>query len=214
GDHRLGQPAQPHGERRHPLLEAQAVQGGRRGPQHPGAEVLHVDARAEAATLAGEDHGPDVAVGGDRGEGLLELSHHHLVDGVEAGGPVQAEDEGARACGVEPDGLGHLAQTLSMMVAVPMPPPVHMVTRAVVASRRSSSSSAVPMSMAPVAPMGWPSAMAPPFTFTRSGSRPRSRMVFMGTAAKASLISHRSTSPVVMPALARQRSDAGPGAVS
>ena len=47
-----------------------------------------------------------------------------------------------------------VAQIRSMMVAVPMPPPVHMVTRPVCRSRRSISSSKVPMSMAPVAPMG------------------------------------------------------------
>ena len=70
------------------------------------------------------------------------------------------------------------------------------------------------MSIAPVAPIGWPSAIAPPLTFTRSGSRPRSRIVFSGTAANASLTSQRSTSPTFIPALARQRSAAGPGAVS
>ena len=70
------------------------------------------------------------------------------------------------------------------------------------------------MSMAPVAPIGWPRAIAPPLTLTRSGSRSRSRIVLSGTAANASLISQRSMSPVVIPALARQRSAAGPGAVS
>jgi len=47
-----------------------------------------------------------------------------------------------------------VTQIRSMMVAVPMPPPVHMVMSAVDRSRRSSSSSAVWMSMPPVAPMG------------------------------------------------------------
>ena len=58
------------------------------------------------------------------------------------------------------------------------------------------------MSMAPVAPIGWPSAIAPPFTFTRSGSSSRSRIVLSGTAANASLTSHRSMSVTYIPALA------------
>ena len=45
-----------------------------------------------------------------------------------------------------------------------MPPPAHMVMSATCSSRRSSSSSAVPTSSEPVAPIGWPSAMAPPLT--------------------------------------------------
>jgi hypothetical protein len=35
---------------------------------------------------------------------------------------------------------------------------------------RSSSSSSVPMMMAPVAPSGWPMAMEPPLTLTSAGS--------------------------------------------
>ena len=95
-----------------------------------------------------------------------------------------------------------------------MPPPVHMATNPVVRSLRSSSSSKVPTSMAPVAPMGWPRAIAPPLTFTRSGSSFRSRIALSGTDAKASLISHRSMSATSIRALARHRSAAGPGAVS
>ena len=45
-------------------------------------------------------------------------------------------------------------QRRSMMVAVPIPPPVHIVMSAVDRSRRSSSSSAVWMSIPPVAPIG------------------------------------------------------------
>ena len=60
--------------------------------------------------------------------------------------------------------------TRSTIVAMPMPPPMHSVTRPVARSRRSSSSSTVPISIAPVAPSGWPSAIAPPLTFTFAGS--------------------------------------------
>ena len=62
-------------------------------------------------------------------------------------------------------------QTRSMMVAVPMPPPMQSVTSAVLLPVRSSSSSTVPRIMAPVAPSGWPMAIAPPLTFTLSASR-------------------------------------------
>ena len=67
----------------------------------------------------------------------------------------------------------------SMMVAVAMAPPAHMVIRAVLASRRSSSCSAVVISRAPVAPTGCPRAIAPPLTLTLSSSgrtpQPRQR---------------------------------------
>src|SRR5690348_3311245 len=66
---------------------------------------------------------------------------------------------------------GHRAHARSMIVAVPIPAPMHKVISAVEALRRSSSSIAVPRIMAPVAPSGWPSAMAPPLTLTFAGSR-------------------------------------------
>jgi len=49
-----------------------------------------------------------------------------------------------------------MAHILSMIVAMPWPPPMHMVMSAVCLPLRSSSSSAVPSSIAPVAPNGWP----------------------------------------------------------
>src|SRR5215211_7448403 len=51
----------------------------------------------------------------------------------------------------------------------------------------------------PEAPIGWPSATAPPFTFTFSSSAPRSRVEFHATDENASLISTRSTSSIVFP---------------
>ena len=47
-------------------------------------------------------------------------------------------------------------QTRSMIVAMPMPPPMQSVMSAVASPRRSSSSSAVPRRAAPVAPSGCP----------------------------------------------------------
>ena len=47
---------------------------------------------------------------------------------------------------------------------------------------------------APEAPIGWPSAIAPPLTLTLSSSTPSIRTELSATEAKASLISQRSTS--------------------
>ena len=58
----------------------------------------------------------------------------------------------------------------------------------------------VPSSIAPVAPSGCPSAIDPPATLTRCGSISSSSIVARTTAANASLISNRSTSPIVRPA--------------
>jgi hypothetical protein len=46
---------------------------------------------------------------------------------------------------------------------------------------------------APDAPIGWPSATAPPHTFTFAGSSSSSRLFATDTTENASLISHRST---------------------
>src|SRR4029077_5423120 len=47
---------------------------------------------------------------------------------------------------------------------------------------------------APDAPIGWPSAIAPPLTLTRPVSQPRSLLTAQACAAKASLASIRSRS--------------------
>src|SRR5712671_2359807 len=91
--------------------------------------------------------------------------------------------------------------TRSTMVAVPMPIPMHRVTSAVAALRRSISSIAVPRIMAPVAPSGWPSAMAPPLTLIFVLSRSKACMNRSTTEANASLTSNKSMSPSDMPAL-------------
>ena len=58
----------------------------------------------------------------------------------------------------------------SMMVPVPREDPQHIEMKAVVLSLRSSSWSAVTIKREPVAPTGWPSAMAPPLTLSLSTS--------------------------------------------
>ena len=76
---------------RHHLLESHPLDGRITGVEHAGAEVAHIDARAEAPAGAGEDHDPDVVFGGERGEGPSQLAHELLVESVEALGPVQSE---------------------------------------------------------------------------------------------------------------------------
>ena len=76
-----------------------------------------------------------------------------------------------------------------------------------------SACSSVTISRAPVAPMGWPSAQAPPLTLSFSRGMPRSRCAAMATTAKASLISNRSTSLTLQPVLSSSLRIAGIGAV-
>ena len=52
-----------------------------------------------------------------------------------------------------------------------MPPPTHIVTIPYRPLRRSSSRRMLAVNFAPVHPSGWPKAIAPPLTFTFSGSR-------------------------------------------
>ena len=72
------------------------------------------------------------------------------------------------------------------------------------ARRASSSDAALPVMRAPVAPSGWPSAMAPPSILTLAGSSSRSRMQASDWAAKASF-SSTTSSVAGVDAGARQR---------
>src|SRR5207237_1167340 len=65
----------------------------------------------------------------------------------------------------------------------------------------------------PLAPIGWPSATAPPFTFTMSSEAPSICADWIGTAANASLISSRPRSFASSPARFRARSVASAGTV-
>ena len=58
-------------------------------------------------------------------------------------------------------------QRRSKIPAAPIPPPTHIVTSPYRASRRRISWSSVAVSLAPVHPSGWPSAIAPPLTLRR-----------------------------------------------
>jgi hypothetical protein len=63
-------------------------------------------------------------------------------------------------------------QTRSRMPAAPWPMPTHIVTMPYFSWWRRSACTTVAARIAPVAPSGWPSAIAPPIGLTFAGSRP------------------------------------------
>src|SRR5262249_12710508 len=135
-------------------------------------------ARLEAGEIDAE-----MGEGGDVAERRLLAAFGHPAKGPPIDAP--GADGGLGGVDLRP------VQTRSMMVAVPMPAPMQSVTSAVSRSRRSSSSIAVPRIIAPVAPSGWPIAIAPPFTLTFLGSSLNACRKRSTTAANASLTSIR-----------------------
>src|SRR5215510_10781492 len=99
----------------------------------------------------------------------------------------------------------------SMASAMPCPPPMQSVTTPRVSPSRRIEWISFVVSTAPVAPIGWPWATAPPSTLTTSSGSPSSRATTMATAAKASLISTRSTERVSQPARCKACLTAGTG---
>src|ERR1700730_14911721 len=88
----------------------------------------------------------------------------------------------------------------SINSASPWPPPEQIAASPSPPPFRRSSCTIVPRMRPPEAPIGCPSETAPPFTFTRSSSAPSNCVECCATDAKASLISTRATSPIVLPA--------------
>src|SRR5690349_12345461 len=88
----------------------------------------------------------------------------------------------------------------SMRSASPWPPPEQIAARPSPPPFRRSSWTIVPRMRPPLAPIGCPSATAPPFTFTFSGSAPSIFTELSATDENASLTSTRSTSPIDLPA--------------
>ena len=78
---------------------------------------------------------------------------------------------------------------------------------------RSSSCKAFITKIAPVAPTGWPSAIAPPFGFTRAASSPKALLTAKACAAKASLDSITSKSSTVRPVFCNRFCTAGMGPI-
>jgi len=101
----------------------------------------------------------------------------------------------------------------SNIVASPWPTPTQSDATPRLASRRSISCTSVAASRAPLAPSGWPIAIAPPFTFTRASSNFSSRMHATACAANASLISKRSIASTPTPARAMSLLMAGTGPI-
>src|SRR5258708_5818297 len=104
-------------------------------------------------------------------------------------------------------------QSRAMHMAMPMPPPMHSVARPFLASRFCISCSSVTSTRAPEAPTGWPIAIAPPLTLTLAVSQPRSLLTAQACAAKASLASIKSRSPMLQPAFFSAAREAGIGPV-
>src|SRR5690606_3546597 len=104
--------------------------------------------------------------------------------------------------------------SLSMMVALAMPPPSHMVWSPNRPPVRSRTFRSVAISFAPEAPSGWPLAIAPPWTLTFDMSAPVSFSQASSTGANASFTSKASMSAMVMPARSRIRWVAGMTPVS
>jgi len=60
----------------------------------------------------------------------------------------------------------------SRIMAMPWPPPTHIVSRPIDLPCQLSELIRVPVMRAPVMPNGWPTAMAPPLTFSFSSGMP------------------------------------------
>src|SRR5262249_7737860 len=102
------------------------------------------------------------------------------------------------------DGRGRLRrgsrhQVRSTASATALPPPRHSVARPVFLPRASMAWSSVTSTRVPLAPIGWPSATAPPFTLTRSQSQPSASPSASACAANASFASIRSKWPIWTP---------------
>ena len=129
---------------------------------------------------------------------LDDVEQHHVDPGIGDLG----RDRGTHHAGANHrDGFDRCHFTrLPKTVAMPWPPPMHCVASAYLPPWRFSTAAALPVMRAPVAPSGWPSAIAPPSMLTVSGSRPRSWMHARAWLANASFSSTTSRSRAVMPA--------------
>src|SRR5204862_6267408 len=88
---------------------------------------------------------------------------------------------------IELDRIRH--QAISIAMAVASPPPMHRLATPRLPPFFLSAPIRVTRMRAPEAPIGWPSAHAPPGMLTRSCGKPCSLIAAMTTTAKASLIS-------------------------
>src|SRR6185503_8779724 len=91
-------------------------------------------------------------------DGRVQLEHHLVAVRVRRR-IVEGENRDAVFCRVVDHGASKVA-------AMPWPTPMHMVARPFFAPRARIAWSRVATMRAPLMPSGWPSAMAPPLTFT------------------------------------------------
>ena len=165
------------------------------------------------AAVVGDDRQPLDALAVQRGDQVL-------------GVPAQAEpadDQRRAVVDVGDGGVGRLVHLphpdLPLRVSARRRPPRPRRRRCRATRRRASSPgpscawSSVTRIRAPLAPIGWPSATAPPRTLTLLPSRPSSWLFAIETTAKASLISQRSTSAIASPARSSVRRIASAGAI-
>src|ERR1019366_6873823 len=82
----------------------------------------------------------------------------------------------AHHAGADDRGAANIHHTASRIVVMPWPPPMHWVDSANFLPSRLSSWAALPVIRAPVAPSGWPRAVAPPSRFVLAQSILRSSM--------------------------------------
>src|SRR6185436_15405638 len=171
--------------------------------------VAELEAGCEVLAGRGEHDELDLALVLQRLEGGIDLPHR--VDGEDVGGRAVEGEAGDALDGLEPEGrvgdgprrgvgvvvdvfgIAHV-QTASKAAASPMPPLMQRAASPRFTRRRAISCRRVTAMRTPVAPMGWPSAMAPPLTLIFSGSKRSSRSQARTWAANASLTSTRSKS--------------------
>mmetsp|Transcript_9933 Transcript_9933/g.12392 ORF Transcript_9933/g.12392 Transcript_9933/m.12392 type:complete len:205 (+) Transcript_9933:1680-2294(+) len=101
--------------------------------------------------------------------------------------------------------------TFSTASATPCPPPIHRVASPFCFFDLFISYNKVTNTRAPEAPIGCPRLIAPPLTFTFSGSRPSCALTASACAANASLASTKSRSSILHPAFLRHFLVAGTG---
>ncbi len=139
------------------IVAARALERRRRRVDQP-----HVESRLR------EHLGDAVAhrAGADHADALNRLTDASIMLALQAGLPVPSSAR-LTAAGRRMHELD--ATTRSTASATPLPPPRHSAAMPRFELRRFSAYSSVVSTRAPLAPIGWPSATAPPFTLTRAG---------------------------------------------
>lgn len=84
-----------------------------------------------------------------------------------------------------------------------MPPPIHKLATPRFFPVRFNAYKSVTKTLAPLAPIGWPKAIAPPLIFTFASSTFNPLLTDNACAAKASFNSNKSTSSSFHPAFSK-----------